>query len=164
VTFEPASRATKAPRRPAGSGRAPRQPRAALPSLRKELDTFVVSINELLHAFDPLDALDDKEVAALVDALDKESRKSARLHRGLQTLLTFGSGGGLGMVVGIIVGRRLARRQLLGPTLSPVVDQVGGVIISGVQAEPSEAAEAMGMIRDMMSGAPRATDGITPAG
>jgi len=117
-----------------------------------------------LHAFDPLDALDDKEVAALVDALDKESRKSARLHRGLSTLLTFGSGGGLGMGVGIIIGRRLARRQLFGQTISPVVDQVGGVVISGVQAEPSEAAEAMAMIRGMMAGTPDATNGATPAG
>jgi len=136
--------------------------------LRKELDQFIAQLNELLHAFDPVDALDDKEHAALVDALDKESRKNPRVHRLLSSILTFGGGGGLAFVVGIIVGRRLARRRMFGQ-FSPLVETLGGAAIGGMDVEPSEAAAAMRDVRavvsDIFAGTPSIpNNGAAPTG
>lgn len=171
MTFAPAEPRTP-DRKPNRSRSRSTSSKAPLPSLRKELDQFIAQLNELLHAFDPIDALDDQEHAALVDALDKEARKNPRVHRLLQSILTFGGGGGLAFVVGIIVGRRLARRRMFGQ-FSPLVETLGGAAIGGMDVEPSEAAAAMRDVRaavsDIFAGRPTdtaatAANGATPTG
>lgn len=117
--------------------------------IRQALDQFVTFINTILQAVAPLDALQPKEVAVLVNALEEQADKSPRFRRGLETLLTVTSGGSLGLIVGIIIGRRLARRQMFGRTFSPMVDAMGGIVIESMDVAPSEASEAMDAIMGM---------------
>lgn len=134
------SRSTSSKSRASGMTRA---------QLRTALDQFVTFINTILQTVAPYDALQPKEVAVLVNALEEQAEKTPRFRRGLEALLTVTSGGSLGLVVGILIGRRLARRRVFGG-LSPMVDAMGGIVIESMDVAPSEASEAMDAIMDMM--------------
>ena len=134
----------KAPKRASRPSRA----RAAVSraKIREGLDQLVTMVNTLLVVVAPYDALQPKEVAVLVNALDEQAAKSPRFRRGIEALLTVTSGGSLGLVVGLIVGRRLARRRLFGPTFSPLIDATAMGVIESMDVQPSEASEAMSAI------------------
>ena len=114
--------------------------------LREGLDQLVTLLNTILASVSPYDALQPKEVAVLVNALDEQAATSPRLRRGMEALLSVTSGGSLGLVVGIIIGRRLARSRVFGPRFSPLVDAFGMATIEAMDVKPSEATEAMNAI------------------
>lgn len=136
-----------------------------LPSLRTEIDGLVTFLNEAIRLASPYDALDPAEVAAVVHAMDVETQKAGPLRRGIEALTSITSGSSLPIVLGIIIGRRVARRRMFGP-ISPMVDSAGGMVIQSMNVPPSEAAEAMDSImatmRDMMSN-DNDSSGTTPA-
>jgi len=150
VTFQPAKDA--APRRArAATASNNKQPRAAKPlrELRREIDGFIVFLNTVIGSFAPRDALDSIELAALVHAIEEEAKVNARFRRGLESLLNVTSGGSLWLVITVIVSRRVARHApMMGP-LGPIIDDGGAFVLSTINAEPSEAAAAMGDIMDM---------------
>jgi len=130
--------------------RSPRPSRAkaavSRAKIREGLDQLVAMVNTLLIVVAPYDALQPKEAAVLVNALDEQAEKSPRFRRGVEALLTVTSGGSLGLVVGLIVGRRLARRRVFGPTFSPLIDATAMGVIESMDVKPSEASEAMAAI------------------
>ena len=139
---EPTAEA-KPKRTRASRAKSPGMPRA---KLREGLDQLVTLLNTILASVSPYDALQPKEVAVLVNALDEQAAASPRLRRGMEALLSVTSGGSLGLVVGIIIGRRLARRRVFGPRFSPLVDAFGLATIEAMDVKPSEATEAMSAI------------------
>ena len=96
-----------------------RKPGSAAPakkrvSLEGELIAYL-SLANLLFAFAPEeyrgDALDDLEIAALAKTTNDAAMANAQLYKYLEMILRGGTGGivNLVVVVGCIVGRRLAR-------------------------------------------------------
>lgn len=171
MTFTPAD---EAPRRTTSKPRS--KPRASAPrpstrSLRTEIDGFVAFTNSILAIVAPRDALDPIELAALVHAIDEETKTNPRFRRGLEALLSVTSGGSLMMVVAIIAARRVGRHAPIG-RFGQVIDDGGAFILSTINAEPSEAAATMQSIVDMFtkpadnngtSDAARTTDTATGA-
>jgi hypothetical protein len=143
--MEPARSQRAAPKR----GAAKAAPKSSRRSLRKELDSLVTFINLPVSLIAPQDALDPTEQAALVDALDAEAKRSARFHKALEGLITFSSGGSLGIVAATIAARRVARHGVFGPQLGSLVDGLGGQYLAMTNAKPSEAAAEMGKVMDM---------------
>lgn len=138
------------PKRTRSRSTSPRKSGLTDAQLRTALDNFVTFLNTIIGYVAPYDALQPKEVAVLVNSLTEQASKSPRFKRSLETLLAVQSGGSLGIVVGIIIGRRLARRNVFGP-LSPAVDAMGGIVIESMDVAPSEASETMGNIMDMFN-------------
>lgn len=137
--------------RPKGSGGRPRK------SLQKEIEGLLAVLNAVIRPLAPRDALDSVEVAALAKSLDEQAKRSPRFRRGLEALLATTGGTSLGVVIGIIIGRRAARHNLFG--VPRYVDDIGGSVIQMMNVSPSEADEAMAGIVAMM-GLGGATNGM----
>lgn len=126
-------------------------------SLRKEIDGFISFLNGIIFVIAPTDALDSIELAALVKAIDEETKINPRFRRGIEALLKVTSGGSLWMVVSIIAARRAARHGAIG-RMGPIVDEGGAFVLSTINAEPSEAAQTMGDIMSMFRDPPLRQD------
>lgn len=128
--------------RPRGSGGRPRK------SLVKEIEGLISLLNSVARIGAPKDALDSVEVATLAKAIDEEAKRSPRFRKALETLLAASGGTSLGMVIGIIIGRRMARHNLFG--VPSFVDDIGASALQMMNVSPSEADEAMASIVGMM--------------
>lgn len=151
----PDNKADKAPRRgrPPGSGKG-----RGRKSLRAGIDGLLVVLNTVVGTVRPVDALDPTELAVLGKAIDEQAKASPRFRRGLEAILNVTGGTSLLPVVILIGGRRLARHNVI----PAAVDPLGKVIMQMMQAEPSEAAQAMDSILNMMgTGSTHGDDGAT---
>ncbi len=128
---------------PAGKrrGRPPGSTNRSRKSLKAPIERLLVTVNIVVQAVAPRDALDGIEIAALATALDEQAKVSPRFRKGIEAIVGVAGGGSLIPVLAIIGGRRLSRHGILPG--GDMVDQMGGIFLQMGTASPSEAAEAM---------------------
>lgn len=108
-------------------------------SLRTPIEKLLVTVNMVVQAVAPKDALDSTEIGALATAMDEQAKTSPRFRKGIEALVGVAGGGSLMPVLVIIAGRRLARHGILPG--GAIADHMGGMILQMGNATPSEAAE-----------------------
>lgn len=116
-----------------GTARRGRPPK----SLKDQIGATLVTLNLALWAIPPTrnDALDEKEIELLAEAIDNQAKISPTFRKYLQAALAATSGGQLISVIGIIAARRLARHEFLLPKEA---DAMLGNMIGAVKIVPQE--------------------------
>lgn len=127
----------RGPGRPRGSrnsGASRGRPRK---SLKDQIGATLITFNLALWAIPPTrnDALDDKEIELLAEAIDNQAKISPTFRRYLEVALAATTGGQLISVVGIIAARRFARHEFLLPKDA---DEMLGKMIGSVKIIPTE--------------------------
>lgn len=154
MTFQPgptmdklppeASAASSAPETaPKRRGRPPGSRNSGAPrgrprkSLKDQIGATLITFNLALWAVPPTrnDALDDKEIELLAEAIDNQAKISPTFRRYLEVALAATTGGQLISVVGIIAARRFARHEFLLPKEA---DDMLGKMIGSVKIIPTE--------------------------
>lgn len=106
-------------------------------SLKDQIGATLLTFNLALWAVPPTrnDALDEKEIELLAEAIDNQAKISPQFRKYLEIALAATSGGQLVSVVGIIVARRFARHEFLLPKEA---DNMLGNMIGAVKIIPQE--------------------------